>query len=95
MVGPSTDELCITVHPTNQKLFLSASNDKRVCLWDASSHSLVWKKDVNEAISSACFTTDGPSVILGSTSGKWLVSGRLKFLFSLNYLSITMSLLIL
>ncbi|XP_050538023.1 echinoderm microtubule-associated protein-like 2 isoform X2 [Daktulosphaira vitifoliae] len=68
-----TDELwALCPHPTVSQ-FLTAGFDRIVQLWDSLSHSVVWSKDIAEQAQSAAFSTDGQIIIVGCTSGKWLV----------------------
>ncbi|KAJ9585806.1 hypothetical protein L9F63_002397 [Diploptera punctata] len=68
-----TDELWgLAVHP-NLPQFLSAGHDRLVSLWDSMSHSVIWTKDIGEAIQSATFSLDGGVIILGCASGHWMV----------------------
>ena len=71
VVGHTGDLWALCVHP-NQNQFLSAGFDKRIQLWDTMSRSVIWTKDIDESIQSACFSPDGKILILGSTSGKWI-----------------------
>ncbi|CAG2055365.1 unnamed protein product [Timema podura] len=68
-----TDELWgLAVHPSLPQ-FLTAGHDRLVHLWDSMSHSVVWSKDIAEQAQSAAFSLDGSVIIVGCTSGKWLV----------------------
>ncbi|XP_069695137.1 echinoderm microtubule-associated protein-like 2 isoform X3 [Periplaneta americana] len=68
-----TDELWgLAIHP-NLPQFLTAGHDRLVTLWDSMSHSVVWSKDIAEPVQSAAFSPDGSVLIIGCTSGHWMV----------------------
>lgn len=68
-----TDELWgLAIHPVLPQ-FLTAGHDRLIMLWDSMSHSVVWSKDVMEPVQSATFSVDGSVLIIGCTSGHWLV----------------------
>lgn len=62
----------LAVHPS-QSQFLTGGHDHYIHLWDTMSHSVVWSKDVGEAVQSACYSPDGSVVVLATTSGRWVV----------------------
>ncbi|KAG1662874.1 Echinoderm microtubule-associated protein-like 1 [Nymphon striatum] len=67
------DELWgLATHP-NQNQFLTGGYDKVIHLWDSMSHSVIWSKFIGEPVSCANFSPDGNSVVVGTTSGRWLV----------------------
>ncbi|XP_076058179.1 echinoderm microtubule-associated protein-like 2 isoform X3 [Oratosquilla oratoria] len=68
-----TEELWgLTVHPTQQQ-FVTAGYDRNCFLWDTLSRTIVWSKDIGEHAQSAAFSNDGDMLVIGTTSGKWLV----------------------
>ncbi|KAJ3659306.1 hypothetical protein Zmor_011002 [Zophobas morio] len=68
-----TDELCsLASHPSIQQ-FATSGYDKVLQLWDAMSHSILWSKDIGEQAQSLAFTKDGTTVIVGCTTGRWMV----------------------
>ncbi|XP_056281737.1 echinoderm microtubule-associated protein-like 1 isoform X5 [Pseudoliparis swirei] len=68
-----TDELWgLAVHPCKPQ-FLTCGYDRQVCLWDSSSHQLVWTKSMEDAAQSAGFHPSGAVVAIGTHSGRWLV----------------------
>jgi microtubule-associated protein-like 1/2 len=68
-----TDELgALASHPSIQQ-FATAGYDRVLQLWDAMSHSILWSKDIGEQAQSLAFSVDGTTVIVGCTSGRWMV----------------------
>ncbi|XP_033968127.1 echinoderm microtubule-associated protein-like 1 isoform X7 [Pseudochaenichthys georgianus] len=68
-----TDELWgLAVHPSRPQ-FLTCGYDRQVCLWDSSSHQLVWTKSMEDAAQSAGFHPSGAVVAIGTQTGRWLV----------------------
>ncbi|KAL3049226.1 hypothetical protein OYC64_008654 [Pagothenia borchgrevinki] len=68
-----TDELWgLAVHPSRPQ-FLTCGYDRQVCLWDSSSHQLVWTKNMEDAAQSAGFHPSGAVVAIGTQTGRWLV----------------------
>lgn len=68
-----TDELWgLAVHPWKPQ-FLTCGYDRQVCLWDSSSHQLVWTKSMEDAAQSAGFHPSGAVVAIGTQTGRWLV----------------------
>ncbi|XP_029681730.1 echinoderm microtubule-associated protein-like 1 isoform X2 [Takifugu rubripes] len=68
-----TDELWgLAVHPW-KPYFLSCGYDRQVCLWDSSSHQLIWAKIMEDAAQSAGFHPSGAVVAIGTQTGRWLV----------------------
>uniref|UniRef100_A0A8C3A5W7 EMAP like 1 n=1 Tax=Cyclopterus lumpus TaxID=8103 RepID=A0A8C3A5W7_CYCLU len=68
-----TDELWgLAVHPCKPQ-FLTCGYDRQVCLWDSSSHHLVWTKSMEDAAQSAGFHPSGAVVAIGTQTGRWLV----------------------
>ncbi|KAF8795097.1 Echinoderm microtubule-associated like protein [Argiope bruennichi] len=73
VVQGHTEEIwALAVHP-NQSQFITGGHDHYIHLWDTMSHSVVWSKDIGEAVQSACFSPDGSVVALATTSGRWSV----------------------
>ncbi len=71
-----TDELWgLAVHPWKPQ-FLTCGYDRQVCLWDSSSHQLIWTKSMEVSLSQHCplgsvmgityDTTDDESAIISS-----------------------------
>ncbi|XP_028421056.1 echinoderm microtubule-associated protein-like 1 isoform X9 [Perca flavescens] len=68
-----TDELWgLAVHPWKPQ-FLTCGYDGQVCLWDSSSHQLIWTKSMEDAAQSAGFHPSGAVVAIGTQTGRWLV----------------------
>lgn len=68
-----TDELWgLAVHPWKPQ-FLTCGYDRQVCLWDSSSHQLIWAKNMEDAAQSAGFHPSGSVVAIGTQTGRWLV----------------------
>ncbi|KAM6917984.1 echinoderm microtubule-associated protein-like 1 isoform 2-T2 [Lycodopsis pacificus] len=68
-----TDELWgLAVHPLKPQ-FLTCGYDRQVCLWDSSSHQLIWTKSMDDAAQSAGFHPSGAVVAIGTQNGRWLV----------------------
>uniref|UniRef100_A0A8C3G6L5 EMAP like 1 n=1 Tax=Cyclopterus lumpus TaxID=8103 RepID=A0A8C3G6L5_CYCLU len=64
-----TDELWgLAVHPCKPQ-FLTCGYDRQVCLWDSSSHHLVWTKSMEVT----GFHPSGAVVAIGTQTGRWLV----------------------
>ncbi|KAM8736644.1 echinoderm microtubule-associated protein-like 1 isoform 4-T4 [Acanthopagrus schlegelii] len=68
-----TDELWgLAVHPWKPQ-FLTCGYDRQVCLWDSSSHQLIWTKSMEDSAQSAGFHPSGAVVAIGTQTGRWLV----------------------
>ncbi|XP_005724012.1 echinoderm microtubule-associated protein-like 1 isoform X7 [Pundamilia nyererei] len=68
-----TDELWgLAIHPWKPQ-FLTCGYDRQVCLWDSSSHQLIWSKSLEDAAQSAGFHPSGAVVAVGTQTGRWLV----------------------
>ncbi|CAI5696491.1 unnamed protein product [Oreochromis niloticus] len=68
-----TDELWgLAIHPWKPQ-FLTCGYDRQVCLWDSSSHQLIWSKNLEDAAQSAGFHPSGAVVAVGTQTGRWLV----------------------
>ncbi|XP_049595384.1 echinoderm microtubule-associated protein-like 1 isoform X9 [Syngnathus scovelli] len=68
-----TDELWgLAVHPCRPH-FLTCGYDRQVCMWDSSSHQLVWSKNMEDTAQSADFHPSGSVVAIGTQIGRWLV----------------------
>ncbi|XP_030247254.1 echinoderm microtubule-associated protein-like 1 isoform X7 [Sparus aurata] len=68
-----TDELWgLAVHPLKPQ-FLTCGYDRQVCLWDSSSHQLIWTKSMEDSAQSAGFHPSGAVVAIGTQTGRWLV----------------------
>uniref|UniRef100_A0AAX7VEX9 HELP domain-containing protein n=1 Tax=Astatotilapia calliptera TaxID=8154 RepID=A0AAX7VEX9_ASTCA len=66
-----TDELWgLAIHPWKPQ-FLTCGYDRQVCLWDSSSHQLIWSKSLE--VSLAGFHPSGAVVAVGTQTGRWLV----------------------
>lgn len=73
IVQGHTEEIWgLAVHPS-QSQFISGGHDHYIHLWDTMSHSVVWSKDIGEAVQSACYSPDGSVIALATTSGRWSV----------------------
>ncbi|XP_028676373.1 echinoderm microtubule-associated protein-like 4 isoform X1 [Erpetoichthys calabaricus] len=68
-----TDELWgLATHPFKD-LFLSCAQDRQVCLWSSSDHTLEWTRLLDEPGHCADFHPSGVVVAIGTHSGKWYV----------------------
>ncbi|KAG7218515.1 hypothetical protein INR49_020337, partial [Caranx melampygus] len=68
-----TDELWgLASHPSRE-MFLTCAQDRLVCLWNSSDHSLQWSRMVEEHGHCADFHPSGAVVAIGTHSGKWYV----------------------
>ncbi|XP_075873960.1 echinoderm microtubule-associated protein-like 1 isoform X5 [Nelusetta ayraudi] len=68
-----TDEMWgLAVHPWKPH-FLTCGYDRHVCLWDSSTHQLIWAKSMEDAAQSAGFHPSGAVVAVGTQTGRWLV----------------------
>ncbi|XP_072222107.1 echinoderm microtubule-associated protein-like 1 isoform X5 [Leuresthes tenuis] len=68
-----TDELWgLGVHPWKPQ-FLTCGYDRQVCLWDSSTHQLIWNKSIEDTAQSAGFHPCGAVVAIGTQTGRWLV----------------------
>ncbi|XP_045917959.1 echinoderm microtubule-associated protein-like 1 isoform X4 [Micropterus dolomieu] len=68
-----TDELWgLAVHPSKPQ-FLTCGYDRQVCMWDSSTHQLIWTKSMDDAAQSAGFHPSGAVVAIGTQTGRWLV----------------------
>ncbi|XP_047201142.1 echinoderm microtubule-associated protein-like 1 isoform X3 [Girardinichthys multiradiatus] len=68
-----TDELWgLAVHPWKSQ-FLTCGYDRQVCLWDSSTHQLIWTKTLEDTAQSAGFHPSGAVVAVGTQTGRWLV----------------------
>ncbi|XP_038142176.1 echinoderm microtubule-associated protein-like 1 isoform X6 [Cyprinodon tularosa] len=68
-----TDELWgLAVHPCKPH-FLTCGYDRQVCLWDSSTHQLIWTKTLEDTAQSAGFHPSGAVVAVGTQTGRWLV----------------------
>uniref|UniRef100_A0A3Q4GPD6 EMAP like 4 n=1 Tax=Neolamprologus brichardi TaxID=32507 RepID=A0A3Q4GPD6_NEOBR len=70
-----TDELWgLAAHPS-KNLFLTCAQDRLVCLWNSSDHSLLWSRTLDEKEHGHCadFHPSGAVVAIGTRSGKWYV----------------------
>ncbi|XP_071039318.1 echinoderm microtubule-associated protein-like 2 isoform X8 [Parasteatoda tepidariorum] len=73
IVQGHTEEIwALAVHPS-QSQFISGGHDHFIHMWDTMSHSVVWSKDIGEAVQSACFSPDGSVLALATSSGRWSV----------------------
>ncbi|XP_043999463.1 echinoderm microtubule-associated protein-like 1 isoform X2 [Gambusia affinis] len=68
-----TDELWgLAVHPWKPQ-FLTCGYDRQVCMWDSSTHQLIWTKTLEDTAQSAGFHPSGAVVAVGTQTGRWLV----------------------
>ncbi|KAH9509077.1 Echinoderm microtubule-associated protein-like 1 [Bulinus truncatus] len=73
IVQGHTDELWgLACHPS-QHQFLTSGTDKQLFLWDSQSRTVVWNKEMNDAIHSCCFHPKGGIVAVGTSVARWLV----------------------
>ncbi|KAG7511719.1 echinoderm microtubule-associated protein-like 4 isoform X1 [Solea senegalensis] len=68
-----TDELWgLASHPS-RAMFLTCAQDRHVCLWNSSDHSLQWSRTLEEHGHCADFHPSGAVVAIGTHSGKWYI----------------------
>ncbi|XP_077179766.1 echinoderm microtubule-associated protein-like 1 isoform X1 [Paroedura picta] len=68
-----TDELWgLTAHPSKPQFF-TCGQDKHITLWEASSHSPIWTKIIEDPAQSAGFHPSGSVVAVGTLTGRWFV----------------------
>ncbi|XP_067467108.1 echinoderm microtubule-associated protein-like 4 isoform X2 [Thunnus thynnus] len=68
-----TDELWgLASHPTRE-MFLTCAQDRLVCVWNSTNHSLQWSRTLEEHGHCADFHPSGAVVAIGTHSGKWYV----------------------
>lgn len=73
IVQGHTDEMWgLASHPS-QHQFLTCGSDKQLYLWDSQSRSVVWNKEMNDAIHSCCFHPRGGIIAVGTSVARWLV----------------------
>lgn len=72
MIGHTEESTGLCVHPS-QSQFVSYGYDGRIQLWDTMSRTLIWGKDIENAVTSACFSPDGSVLVVATASGKWFV----------------------
>ncbi|BFZ12124.1 hypothetical protein BsWGS_15165 [Bradybaena similaris] len=73
IVQGHTDELWgLATHPC-QHQFLTGGADKQLYLWDAQSRTVVWNKEMNDAIHSCSFHPNGGIIAVGTNVARWLV----------------------
>ncbi|KAK4308983.1 hypothetical protein Pmani_019360 [Petrolisthes manimaculis] len=72
MQGHTEELWALAPHPSQQQ-FLTAGYDRTCYLWDTMAHTIVWSKDIGEPAQSAAFSNNGEIVIVGTTSGRWIV----------------------
>ncbi|CAL1527600.1 unnamed protein product [Lymnaea stagnalis] len=73
VVQGHTDELWgLASHPS-QHQFLTCGSDKQLFLWDSQSRTVVWSKEMNDAIHSCCFHPRGGIIAVGTSVARWLV----------------------
>ncbi|KAM3862893.1 echinoderm microtubule-associated protein-like 4 [Diretmus argenteus] len=66
-----TDELWgLASHPFRD-MFLTCAQDRLVCLWNSTDHSLQWSRTLEEHGHCADFHPSGAVVAIGTHSGKW------------------------
>uniref|UniRef100_A0A8C5GEG4 HELP domain-containing protein n=1 Tax=Gouania willdenowi TaxID=441366 RepID=A0A8C5GEG4_GOUWI len=68
-----TDELWgLATHPFKD-VFLTCAQDRLMCLWNATEHTLIWSRLLEEHGHCADFHPSGAVVAIGTHSGKWYV----------------------
>lgn len=72
MQGHSEATSALAIHPTKNE-YLTGGFDEQIHLFDAETHDILWSKCLMTPATSACFSPDHLLLIVGSTSGKWLV----------------------
>lgn len=73
IIDGHTDELWgLDVHPESDR-FITGAFDHVLKLWNAETHSLEWSEDLKEPIQSCAFSRSGNEIVVGLTSGKWVV----------------------
>ncbi|BFZ07628.1 hypothetical protein BsWGS_10667 [Bradybaena similaris] len=73
IVQGHTDELWgLATHPS-QHQFLTGGTDRQLYLWDSQSRTVVWSKEMNDAVHSCCFHPRCSVVAVGTCVARWLV----------------------
>jgi len=73
IVTGHVDEVwALATHP-QQNQFLSSGYDQHIHLWDTLTHRAVWSSHIGDQAQSACFSSDGEVIVVGMTSGRWIV----------------------
>uniref|UniRef100_A0A8C5GED4 EML-like second beta-propeller domain-containing protein n=1 Tax=Gouania willdenowi TaxID=441366 RepID=A0A8C5GED4_GOUWI len=72
-ISGHTDELWgLATHPFKD-VFLTCAQDRLMCLWNATEHTLIWSRLLEEHGHCADFHPSGAVVAIGTHSGKWYV----------------------
>ncbi|XP_059480617.1 echinoderm microtubule-associated protein-like 2 isoform X4 [Neocloeon triangulifer] len=71
-IGHTDEVWALAAHPSLPQ-FATGGHDCCVRLWDGQSRSVVWSSDLPEPLQSAAFSPDGAVLVLGLTTGRWLV----------------------
>jgi len=73
IVTGHVDEVwALASHPT-QNQFISAGFDQHIHLWDTLTHRAVWSSHIGDQAQSAAFSPDGEAIVIGMSSGRWMV----------------------
>lgn len=72
MQGHTEATTALAVHP-NQRKYLTGGFDEQIHLIDCDKHQIEWSKCMMQPITAASFSPNGLILILGSTSGSWIV----------------------
>ncbi|XP_059086390.1 echinoderm microtubule-associated protein-like 1 isoform X5 [Tigriopus californicus] len=73
IVTGHVDEVWALASHPQQNQFLSAGYDQHIHLWDTLTHRSVWSSHLGDQAQSACFSSLGEIIVVGMTSGKWMV----------------------
>lgn len=72
MQGHAEATSSLAIHPIQQQ-YLTGGFDDQIHLFDSRTRSVLWSKCVMMPATAACYSPNGLLIIIGSTSGKWLV----------------------
>lgn len=72
MLGHTEEVWGLAAHPSLPQ-FATAGHDRLLQMWDSLSHTVVWSKDIGEQVQSIGFSPAGNVLVVGCTTGKWLV----------------------
>lgn len=73
IVEGHTEELWgLATHPS-QLHFLSVAYDRRVILWDALTHSVIWSREIADPAHCVAFHPEGEIACIGTQTGRWML----------------------
>lgn len=74
---------CLVTHPLLNQ-YITGGYDEQIRLFDYRNHTTLWSKCIMTPATSACFSNNGSTLVVGSDCGKWMVLDALsqEILFS-------------